>query len=341
MAKKQEIWIHIVFWILFIGMGQVQEIFIEGRRTAFFWLIMLITSFTIAQLTVFYLNYLYICKAATNNRWFLFFFAQVLLLFIFPTIRYFLEEVVIYRITGKHNYGDTNNLIKYWNANTYYAIWVILLSITLYFVKQSWNATRKMNELQLEKKNAELQMLKNQLSPHFLFNTLNSFYADLIVSEPKIAEGILKLSDMLRYITYNNEKDWVFVKDEMQFIQNYIDLYNRRFERSFRLDATIAGDMALKKIPSLLLIHFVENAFKHGILDEEDNPVKIVAKTEADRLDFLVKNYYRKNERYDEPGIGYKNIRKRLDILFPKNYTLEVEDLNCTYEVRLNIPLSA
>lgn len=228
----------------------------------------------------------------------------------------------------------------YFYDNSYYAIRVILLSMVFYFVKMIWNTNKKISELQLGKKQAELQNLKNQLSPHFLFNTLNSFYSDMMDTQPKIAEDVLKLSDMLRYVTYENEQDKVFLKDEIQFIQNYIDLFSRRFDNQLAIEFQVSENESMAKIPSLLLIHFVENALKHGIANDTDKPVRIDLKTEEKRLLFSVANYFRPSENYDETGIGYKNIRQRLELLFPKNHTLEVQKTNDFYKVELNIPLS-
>jgi len=266
---------------------------------------------------------------------------QIFLLFLFPVLRHIIEEVIIFEITGKHNYSDGSRMSTfYFYDNSYYAIRVILLSMVFYFVKMIWNTNKKISELQLGKKQAELQNLKNQLSPHFLFNTLNSFYSDMMDTQPKIAEDVLKLSDMLRYVTYENEQDKVFLKDEIQFIQNYIDLFSRRFDNQLAIGFRVSENENMAKIPSLLLIHFVENALKHGIANDLGKPVRIDLKTKEKRLLFSVENYFRPSENYDETGIGYKNIHQRLELLFPKNHTLEVQKTNDFYKVELNIPLS-
>lgn len=342
MTRRQEILIHLGFWILFLGMNILFETLNNNKTLPFLWSLLQETGFSLLQISIFYINYLWICpKTIPDKKWFLLILGQIFLLFLFPVLRHIIEEVIIFEITGNHNYNDGSRMSTfYFYDNSYYAIRVILLSMVFYFVKMIWNTNKKISELQLGKKQAELQNLKNQLSPHFLFNTLNSFYSDMMDTQPKIAEDVLKLSDMLRYVTYENEQDKVFLKDEIQFIQNYIDLFSRRFDNQLAIEFQVSENESMAKIPSLLLIHFVENALKHGIANDTDKPVRIDLKTEEKRLLFSVANYFRPSENYDETGIGYKNIRQRLELLFPKNHTLEVQKTNDFYKVELNIPLS-
>lgn len=291
---------------------------------------------------VFYLNYSLICpKSVPEKKWSRLIIGQLLLIFLFPTIRHLFEEVIIFRITGIHNYNEESLLTLYYvYDNSYYAIRIILYSLVFYFVKTIWNTTQRMNELLLQNKQAELQNLKNQLSPHFLFNTLNSFYADLMDIHPKTANDLLKLSDMLRYITYENENDNVYLKDEIQFIQNYIALFSRRFDNQLAVNFKFSFHDNKTKIPSLLLIHFVENAFKHGVTTDVGRPIKIELNTTKNQLNFTVTNYLISSENYDERGIGYKNLRKRLDILFSESYRVNVIQTRDLYQVELQIPLS-
>ncbi len=342
MTKKQEILLHLGFWVLFIGMNILFDVLNKENELPLLWTTLQQIGFVILQIIVFYVNYLWICpKTIPQKKWTLLILGQIFLLFLFPSLRHIIEEIIIYEITGTHNYPEQSRLTPYYvYDNSYYSVRIILFGLVFYFVKILWNNTQKINELQLEKKQAELQNLKNQLSPHFLFNTLNSFYADLMDVQPKMADDILKLSDMLRYVTYENENDKVYVKDEIQFIQNYIDLFSKRFDNQLAIKFKHSEVDHNKQIPSLLLIHFVENALKHGIANNPEKPVKIDLVTDNNRLIFSVENYFELNESYDESGIGYKNIRQRLEILFPKNHTLEIQETNDFYKIELNIPLS-
>jgi len=342
MTKKQEIIIHVGFWTLFIGMNLYFDLTTD-RDFSILWNTLQFVTFALLQIIIFYLNYAFICpQTVPNKRWFLLGIGQVFLLFLFPVLRHIFEEIIIYHITGLHNYQvESFYSTFYFFDNTYYAVRIVLLSLVFYFIKTTWNSNQKMNELMLQKKQAELQNLKNQLSPHFLFNTLNSFYADLMDVQPKVADDVLKLSDLLRYVTYENEGDNVYVVDEIQFLQNYIALFSRRFDNQLHISFTIENAIAQKaKIPSLLLIHFVENALKHGIVNDKNNPVIIQLKTVDNGLFFSVDNYFDRSAHYADSGIGYKNIRQRLELLFPENYVLDVTENNNFYQIHLQIPLS-
>jgi|SRR5690606_33665072 len=340
MTKKQEIYIHLGFWVLFIGMNLFFDL-VSERDFLGLWNVLQFIAFNILQIIIFYLNYYWICrKTVPGKKWAWLITGQLFLIFLFPVLRHLLEEVIIFRVTGIHNY-DVDSLLTpfYVYDNSYYAIRIILFSLVFYFVKTIWNTNQKMNELLLQKKQAELQNLKNQLSPHFLFNTLNSFYADLMDVHPKTAEDLLKLSEMLRYITYENENDKVYLKDEIVFIQNYISLFSRRFDNQVAVDFEVVCENTNCQIPSLLLIHFVENAFKHGIVSDTEKPIKIKLKTTENHLFFNVENYFIQSESYDEKGIGYKNLRQRLEILFSKNYLLNIRKSDDLYQIELQTPL--
>jgi len=341
MAKKQEIRYHIIFWIVFMGMDQLFSAIMYEKSNAFLWSLLETIAFTAIHMLVFYLNYLWIGpNTIPQKRWVRFALGQLGLLLLFPALRYLFEEVLIYRITGTHNYADGGRTpVYYVYDNSYFAFRIMLISLVFYFIKFMWNANVQLNTLQLEKKQAELQGLKNQLSPHFLFNTLNSFYADLYDTQPKVAADILKLSEMLRYITYENKDDSVLLKDDIEFLQHYIDLFKRRFDDGIFVVFSYPDNIVSQQIPSLLLIHFVENAFKHGVLDNESEPVTIKLSIKDNRLIFKVTNRFERSEHYDAPGIGHKNIQQRLKLMYPDNHTLQITQQPNTYHITLNVPL--
>lgn len=340
MTDKQELRIHFGFWTVFVGMNLYSD-WILDRNFNDLWSVLQFIAFQLVQITVFYMNYSWICKKTVpTKKWGLLAAEQVFLLIMFPTLRHLLEEVLIFEITGQHNYSEKSLLTTYYfYDNSYYAIRMILFSLVFFFIKTIWNTNFKMNELLLQKKQAELQNLKNQLSPHFLFNTLNSFYADLMDTNPQTAADVLKLSDMLRYVTYESESDRVTVDDEVIFIQNYIALFSRRFDNKLAVNFQHSVHNGKAGIPSLLLINFVENAFKHGITTEADKQVNIRLETNENKLNFTVENYFEENEHYDEKGIGYKNVHRRLQIIFPDKYELKINRTDEKYQIKLQIPL--
>lgn len=342
MRTKREILYHVIFWLLFVGLDQLLKSITIEKEFDSAWVIMQEIGFIALELFIFYINYLWICPATIpQKKWRLFIAGQFGLIVLFPSIRFLLEEVLLYNITGYHNY-DLRDLsaVYYLYDNSYFVIRILLFSIVGYFLKFLWNTSAQVNQLTLEKKQAELQALKNQLSPHFLFNSLNGFYSDLYDTQPEVAADILKLSEMLRYVTYESENDMVWLKDEMMFLQNYIDLFKRRFDDKVAIAFNHPLDLGQHKVPSLLLIHFVENALKHGITDDYEYPVTIDLKIKSGRLIFTVYNKYRVSKSYDEQGIGNKNISQRLNIMYPENHKLDIEQDEQYYKITLTIPLS-
>lgn len=342
MTRKQEIVIHAGFWLVFFGLNFLFDFMSWENRLPNLWVILQLIGFSIVQISVFYINYSLICpNTVPQKRWAVFVFCQISLLLLFAVFRHVIEEILIFRLTGTHNYPEESRLTLYYvYDNTFYSVRIILLSLVFYFIKVIWNSNQKMNELLLQKKQAELQSLKNQLSPHFMFNTLNSFYSDLIDTQPEVANDIVKLSEMLRFITYENENNTVFLQDEIVFIRNYIALFSRRFDHRLAVNFLTDDVDDETRIPSLLLIHFVENALKHGIVTDPQKPVILQLRTQSNKLIFSVENYYSTGEHYDEPGIGYKNIRQRLELLFPQKHSLFIQQTTNFYKAELQIPLT-
>ncbi|MAM19522.1 MAG: histidine kinase [Christiangramia sp.] len=340
MTRAQEIRYHIIFWILFIAMDKIAAFMFRESRYELDWRLMQAVFFTTVQVLVFYLNYLFLAPhTIPQKKYKSLALGIVILILVFAGLRYLLEEVILFEITGNHNYfGNSRRFTFYVYDNSFFATRILILSFAFYLVKRMLKTNQQLAQLEIEKKQAELQSLKSQLSPHFLFNTLNSLYSDLYDTSPKAGADILKLSEMLRYVTYENEHDEVLLKDEIQFLQNYIDLFQRRFDHEANIEVYFPKEIGSEKIPSLMLIHFVENAFKHGILNEPKKPVVISITSEKDQLHMHTSNYFRTQVSYDEQGIGYKNIRKRLELIYHENFKLEISQENDHFQTELKIP---
>lgn len=342
MSRKKEILYHILFWSLFVGLDQLLISITVHKDLDTPWSILQNIGFLLLEMLIFYLNYLVICpRIIPYKKWYLLILAQLSLIILFPALRFIYEEVFLFEITGRHNYNmRTLTPIYYIYDNSYYSVRVLLFSLVGYFMKYLWNTSAQVNQLILEKKYAEMQALKNQLSPHFLFNSLNGFYSDLYDTNPEVAADIMKLSEMLRYVTYESENDMALLKDETIFLQNYIDLFKRRFDGMVAIDFIHPDNLAHYRIPSLMLIHFLENALKHGISDDFENPIIIKLKIENGRLIFTSHNKYRITKSFDEHGVGNKNISQRLNLMYPDNHTLIIVKDENSHKVTLNMPLS-
>lgn len=299
------------------------------------------SGFLLSIFIVYLLNFYTFCDWFLNKKRMLWYFLSIpVSLLIFAGVRYFLQEVVVFEITGIHNYGEETRKIGYYiRDNFFFGLPSVILSALNYLFWQFQDANKQNQELLLENKKAQLQMLKSQVSPHFLFNTLNSFYSQLILKDDKMASDILVLSDLLRYVITETEKDEVLLSNEIQFVQNYIHLQQKRFEDQLCLDFEIEGNYATEKILSSALIHFIENVFKHAKLNNPDEKAIISIKIKGDFLELSTFNYKVGGENYSSTGIGFENLTKRLEYTYKDQFVLEKIAENNTFKTYLKIPL--
>lgn len=193
-----------------------------------------------------------------------------------------------------------------------------------------------------EKMTAQLQVLKAQLHPHFLFNTLNNIYSFALESSPKTPQMILKLSSLLSYMLYDCKGDEVLLEKELEVMKNYIDLEKERYGEKLDISVNIEGDIKDKYITPLLILPFLENAFKHGTSEQLDRPwmsVDIIGK--GDTLKFKVANSKNEFIPFHENGVGINNVKKRLELLYPGKYDLKINDEGEFFVVSLILDLSA
>lgn len=295
----------------------------------------------LAIFCIYILNFYYFCEWFLNRKKLLFYILTIpVSLLLFAAVRYFLQEVVMFNITGIHNYYEEAREITYYiKDNFFFGLPAVLLSALTFLFWQFHTTQHQNQELLLENKKAEFQMLKAQVSPHFLFNTLNSFYSQLVLKEDEMASDILVLSDLLRYVITETDKDEAVLSKEIQFIQNYIHLQKKRFEDQLYLDFSVIGNYSNEKILSSALIHFVENVFKHGKLNIEKEKAAILIHIEDEYLEISTFNHNADGENYSSTGIGYENLTKRLEYMYKDQFILEKTEENNTFKTYLKIPL--
>jgi len=298
-------------------------------------------GFVLSIFIVYLLNFYIFCDWFLNKKRILLYFLSIpVSLLVFAGVRYFLQEVIVYEITGIHNYAEETREIGYYiRDNFFFGLPAVILSALSYLFWQFQDTYKQNQELLLENKKAQLQMLKSQVSPHFLFNTLNSFYSQLILKDDKMASDVLVLSDLLRYVITETEKDEVLLSKEIQFVQNYIHLQQKRFEDQLYLDFEIVGSYSTEKILSAALIHFIENVFKHAKLNNPDEKANISIKMGGDFLELSTFNYSMEGENYSSTGIGFENLTKRLEYAYKDQFVLEKRTENNTFKTYLKIPL--
>lgn len=235
---------------------------------------------------------------------------------------------------------------EFWSTKTVYMLAdliyvaspVVVIKMTQRYLAQEKAASI----LKEEKTQAELQMLKNQLQPHFLFNTLNNIYGMVISGEKEAAGALLKLSDILSYMLYECNVHLLDLEKEVHLLRNYIELEKIRYGNRLDVAFDVQGDVKGKMMMPLLLIPFVENAFKHGISkSEKDSWLRIHLEVEGNDLLFLIENSLPGGRVADAAfgsGIGLQNVKKRLEIGYPERHSLVSTQLD-SFLTRLKISL--
>ncbi|MCX6326965.1 MAG: histidine kinase [Bacteroidia bacterium] len=197
-------------------------------------------------------------------------------------------------------------------------------------------------KVRLEKENvaSQLVLLRNQVSPHFLMNTLNNIHSLVDVNAEEAKEAIIKLSKMMRYLLYETETEKTTLKKEIEFLESYISLMKLRFNEKVSITLNLPATIPEKTIPPFIFTSLIENAFKHGISYKDESFINIDIIIGEERLLLVVKNSKTDKSQIEEfSGIGIENTRKRLKLLYGNNYHLDIIDNKDLFTVNLSIPL--
>lgn len=218
---------------------------------------------------------------------------------------------------------------------------IFMLSFIFRIALAYFTLKQQSEEIIAQKTQAELNLLKSQVQPHFLFNTLNNIYYEAYLEAPRTASLIERLSDIMRYFVDESPKQEVSLATEIQFLENYIALENIRIRYEIAITFTKDCDPA-KSLPPMLLITFVENIFKHGIdKSSSHNKIDIALMQQNDRLIFTTTNTIPgKPLNTPSTGFGIENLRKRLILLYKNDFELQVQSKGDIYVANLNIPLA-
>jgi len=272
----------------------------------------------------------------------------LLVLFVsFIALINYLFFVMVFSISTRLGYfqkmPDMNFIIPIWGRQILFNYpTVVGFALAIKFLKNWYLKQNEAMQVAREKINAELQLLKAQVHPHFLFNTLNNIYSFIINDSPGATEAIKKLSALLRYIIYECNQPLVKLEKELKMIKDYIDLEKIRYGESFNMSLQIQGDVSNKMICPLLLIPFLENSFKHGASQMLTHPwVNLDIVIEEEELYFNLSNSKPTltGEKTIAKGLGLNNVKKRLAILYPGIHSLNITDDLMSFSVLLKVPL--
>ncbi|MDI1256665.1 MAG: histidine kinase [Flavobacterium sp.] len=345
--SKRIILLHIFLWIFFICCGIIP--LLQNRYQ--FGIDFFVEWFS--YILLFYLNYIYLTSKLLFKKEYALYFAILLFVVLFFTVSRLLFFVTDFQeVIGPKIYDHLGNkiilkkmLLK--NAPFIFKIglsfpYLIIIFISLILKTLSEYYIQQKNELIAEndRKNAELRYLRKQINPHFLFNSLNAIYALANKKSDLVTDAIVTLSELMRYMLYETDSKSVLLEKEINYIKNYIELQKLRLNDIENIHINIQGNTQNKYIEPLLLISFIENAFKFGTDYKGATRVRIKIVIKDNDLDFLVENRIeKKNVNTKNSGIGISNIENRLKLLYPDSHTLIISEEDNTYKVLLNLKL--
>jgi two-component system LytT family sensor kinase len=335
--SKNRIVQHTVFWVLYLGPCIHNLLSADGAKgfipaagiiiitlpVCYFNLYFLIPRFLLSEKVS---TYSVLVTALT------FFYAFIWTLLYMASLRYVFHS------------NRPVNYIEMYFGNLFDQSTTIAITTALKLSKDWFRQQQRNKELAVQNMYSEIRLLKSQINPHFLFNTLNSLYAFTLKKSDKAPETVLKLSYIMEYMIYDSNEAEVPLEKEIKYLQNYIDLERLRQTEKNEIIFTVCGDVCNQKIALLLLLPFIENAFKHGlhkITNLARVNIQIVLKGSS--LQFVIENNKPATPiRAGGPcaGFGIKNVKSRLDLIYPDKFTLDIVDSADLYQVRLNLQLS-
>ncbi|WP_299887006.1 sensor histidine kinase [uncultured Lacinutrix sp.] len=250
---------------------------------------------------------------------------------------FYISYVVITTEEDSTTISINANSILVYTIIAYYILITVL--IIFYGVHWFFKQIKQVINLKNEKAKTELKHLKSQVNPHFFFNMLNNLYGLVDTNSVKAKQLILKLSDMMRYSIYEGQNDKVSIQEEIDFISNYIELHEMRYHKHIEVSFHRDIDNNKVKVMPLLFIILVENAFKHGVeVLREDAYVRMKIKANRENVFFEIENNFDSTHK-TEKGIGLKNLKRRLELVYPKQNSLSTKTQNEIFKATLEIQL--
>jgi len=299
--------------------------------------------FGAVNVAVFYINYIFLIPELIKKRkqylWFIVCFILLIAVSVgikVAVAKFYPEYVLQYKADDKIQHIP---LASYIISVVFIAGFFLVSSSVIKFAVDWFSNERIQRNLESEKKDMELQFLKSQLNPHFLFNSLNNIYSLAYQKSDKTADAILKLSEIMRYMIYESNDSWVSLNKEVEYVESYVELQKLRFKDGASVEISINGVIDGQQIVPLILISFVENAFKHGVANDPSDPIKINIIANQKILHFSVTNKKNTTNKDAIGGVGLNNVERRLQLLYPERYKLNIVNTPTHYTTELMLDL--
>ncbi|WP_234605349.1 sensor histidine kinase [Dyadobacter chenwenxiniae] len=334
--------IHVLFWTMFIFFGVVFNVALHNQmRVTFplFWSDLVDPLTPIGYARTILMCYLSLWIFDRLLRQHFHGLAVIVLLGLIALdvlLRYCIEQLFLGPIFGIWQYPAGIRIWAYFGETVFFSA----LGIFLCFLLKTINDFFHQETLRHEKVTMELAYLRAQLNPHFLFNTMNNLYGLSLTEPARTPDVVLRLGEMMRYMLYESNETYVPLTREIEYVIGFIELEKLRYAQQTNVDFIVEGNVNGVLIAPLLLISFVENAFKHGQLHEAQFPVRIELSVSKEILHFETQNRLVTQQHDSSGGIGLRNVRRRLSLLYPDKHILRVWQEQDTFRVRLEININ-
>ena len=295
-SRQKEIIVHLLYWMIFT-IGFFIQLKPENNFIFSFDEITLFSlSYLFINISTFYINYFYVLKRFFDVKLLSKFLIGLVLIFTyFITFRYLIEEVLFLHLFGTGNYFKGTTIQYYIFDNLHWASAPIFASTIIWIVINFIRTLQKEVVLNEEKKKAEIQFLKSQINPHFIFNTLNNIYSMVFRKSEQALPAIEKLSEIMRFTTYETQKELIPIGSEIKYIESFIDLERIRNTKEIHIQLLTEIDNENQMLPPYLLLPFIENCIKHGVLNDAGNPIILSIKSNDKKIIVDTKFIFCKN----------------------------------------------
>jgi len=338
--SKAPLILHSIFWLVIVSLSAIfivtsASILSAKRQMISF------GAFGILNVSLFYINYIILIPELIKKRkrYWLYTFVFFVLILIVAGIKTTVAVLNPSDMLMDKQHTAGYNVTEYFVNRVLIGGFFMISSCLIKFTIEWFSNERIQRNLESERREMELQFLKSQLNPHFLFNSLNNIYSLAYQKSDKTADAIMKLSEIMRYMIYESNTPTVSLSKEVDYLTNYIELQKIRFKDGAFIELTLNGEIDDQKIVPLMLISFVENAFKHGVVTDPDNPVKINIIANQKILHFSVINKKNQQNKDAQGGVGLPNVERRLQLIYPDRYKLNVVNSASHYTCELMIDI--
>lgn len=352
MKRKYIILLHLVFWGLLILNNSFAffnnnsfDSFKDQPKSFSLFIKYLFCEIGFSSITAlcFYSNYLFVApELFVKKNYFKSGLFVVLTFIALVCWRYAVEFWFFKPVLGFDNYKGNSVTVQFYITNIFYYYFpVYFLYGIMYFFVESWHQNKqRQQEFEKEQATAELTFLRSQINPHFLFNSINDIYSLTYQQSALAPVALLKLSEILRYMLRDSKGEFMLLQSEIRYLENVIELQRISSKGNAYIEFSIEGYVGDQKITTLLFIAFTENAFKHGILTDPKNPVKISLKATNSNIEFTVHNKKNNDQKDKTGGIGLYNVRRRLMLIYPDKHNLVISDMDDFYTINLALQLA-